>query len=150
MWGNNNIAAEIWFCPSLDGNPGAWRSEDADYKFLKDIKMTQSSYSFDHLTTIVRTNNCFHRLMSASTMAQNLTNFTLHSLFKSKLLRWDSKVLNLTSHLRRGVLGSVEKSQGLNFLLLTKGSIFSAPMRRCSYATHYTFAAPYQEDTWEK
>jgi len=79
-------------------------------------------------------------------MAQNLTNFTLHNLFKPK----DLLAVGLKSarrHHKKREVRKREKSQGLNFQLLTKGSIFSAPMRRCSYATHYTFAAPYQEDT---
>ena len=35
MWRNN----DSWnrFCPSRDGDPGAWRSEGADYMFSKDI-----------------------------------------------------------------------------------------------------------------
>ena len=85
MWRNN----DSWnrFCPSRDGDPGAWRSEGADYMFSKDILT-------DHWRM-------------PSIIAQNLTNFKLHNLFKPRILRSDSKVLNLTSHSRRGVLGSV-------------------------------------------
>jgi hypothetical protein len=56
--------------------------------------------------TKIGTDYCFWRLIMPSMLAQNLTNFKLHNLFKPMVLLSDSKVLNLASHSRRGLLGS--------------------------------------------